>query len=258
MTESCGLADALESVAAEMEKHPSWRSKATSAAPGAWPARIKTLALAAELMTRPEPRSNCLPTGGRCARRRSRNRAGPGGVLAQIVSEELGVPYEQVDVLVADTDLTLDCAADDGLAPDVCHGQCGALCQPRGAQAALARRRPKCWVLRPMNCIFADGFDQKQRPQRRSCRNGEADAPRRPLAQDELSICRADVRTYHHFAFGLAHRQRWSKWMLKPAKPSLKVIAASDVGRVINPLALQGQVEGSISMGWGWRCRRIS
>jgi xanthine dehydrogenase molybdenum-binding subunit len=31
----------------------------------------------------------------------------------------------------------------------------------------------------------------------------------------------------------------------------LKIIAANDVGRVINPLALQGQVEGSLSMGLG-------
>ena len=31
----------------------------------------------------------------------------------------------------------------------------------------------------------------------------------------------------------------------------LKVIAACDVGRVMNPLALLGQVEGSISMGLG-------
>ena len=51
-----------------------------------------------------------LFSDGRAAVRAGAAEIGQGlvGVLAQIVSEELGVPYEKIDVLVSDTDLTLD------------------------------------------------------------------------------------------------------------------------------------------------------
>src|SRR5215210_2956380 len=109
MTESCGLADALETVAAEIEKHPftavegdkrrAWgvacAYKNTGFGSGAYDAAGAEVELFAD---------------GRAAVRAGAAEIGQGlvGVLAQVVSEELGVPYEQVDVLVSDTDLTLD------------------------------------------------------------------------------------------------------------------------------------------------------
>jgi xanthine dehydrogenase molybdenum-binding subunit len=60
------------------------------------------------------------------------------------------------------------------------------------------------------------------------------------------------VPQYHHFAFGFGAQAALVEVDLKTGETKvLKVIAACDVGRVINPLALQGQVEGSISMGLG-------
>jgi xanthine dehydrogenase molybdenum-binding subunit len=112
MTESCGLVDALETVVAEMEKHPfvavegdkrrAWgvacAYKNTGFGSGAYDAAGAEVEVFAD---------------GRAAVRAGAAEIGQGivGVLAQVVSEELGVPYEKVDVLVADTDRTLDCAA---------------------------------------------------------------------------------------------------------------------------------------------------
>jgi len=61
-----------------------------------------------------------------------------------------------------------------------------------------------------------------------------------------------DTKQYQHFAFGFGTQAALVEVDLKTGETKvLKVIAACDVGRVINPLALQGQVEGSISMGLG-------
>src|SRR5258707_15239708 len=60
------------------------------------------------------------------------------------------------------------------------------------------------------------------------------------------------VPQYHHFAFGFGAQAALVEVDVKTgAARVLKVIAACDVGRVMNPLALLGQVEGSISMGLG-------
>ncbi|MFQ5410264.1 MAG: molybdopterin cofactor-binding domain-containing protein, partial [Anaerolineales bacterium] len=61
-----------------------------------------------------------------------------------------------------------------------------------------------------------------------------------------------DTEQYQHFAFGFGTQAALVEVDIKTGETRvLKVIAANDVGRVINPLALQGQVEGSISMGYG-------
>jgi xanthine dehydrogenase molybdenum-binding subunit len=57
---------------------------------------------------------------------------------------------------------------------------------------------------------------------------------------------------YHHVAFGFGAQAALVEVDVKTGETKvLKVIAACDVGRVINPLALVGQIEGSISMGLG-------
>jgi xanthine dehydrogenase molybdenum-binding subunit len=57
---------------------------------------------------------------------------------------------------------------------------------------------------------------------------------------------------YQHFAFGFGAQAALVEVDIKTGETKvLKVIAACDVGRVMNPLALLGQIEGSISMGLG-------
>ena len=57
---------------------------------------------------------------------------------------------------------------------------------------------------------------------------------------------------YHHVAFGFGAQAILVEVDVKTGETKvLKVIAACDVGCVMNPLALLGQIEGSVSMGLG-------
>ncbi|MER3514568.1 MAG: aldehyde oxidoreductase, partial [Chloroflexota bacterium] len=57
---------------------------------------------------------------------------------------------------------------------------------------------------------------------------------------------------YQHFAFGFGAQAALVEVDVRTGETRvLKVIAACDVGRVINPLGVLGQIEGGISMGLG-------
>jgi selenium-dependent xanthine dehydrogenase len=252
MTESCGLSDALEAIAAEMEKHPfvpvegdkrrAWglacAYKNTGYGSGAYDAAGAEVEVFAD---------------GRASVRAGAAEIGQGlvGVLAQVVSEELGVPYENVDVLVADTDLTLDCSATTASRQTYVTGN-AARYASREVRSMLSQTAAEMLGSPPDSLIFAEGqvrsnghsieLSELVRMVRR-----EGRLPRMSY-QYVAPMC----DQYHHFAFGFGAQAVLVEVDVKTGETKvLKVIAASDVGRVINPLALQGQVEGSISMGLG-------
>jgi selenium-dependent xanthine dehydrogenase len=252
MTESCGLSDALEAVAAEMEKHHylpidgdkrrAWGIacgyKNTGYGSGAYDAAGAEVELYAN---------------GRATVRAGAAEIGQGivGVLAQVVSEELGVPYDKVDVLVADTDLTLDCSATTASRQTYVTGN-AARYASREVRRLISETAAELLGSPPDSLIFSDGEVRS---------NGHS------IALNEIvKMVRREGRVpkmsyqyvapmceqYHHFAFGFGAQAVLVEVDIKTGVTKvLKVIAANDVGRVINPLALQGQVEGSISMGLG-------
>ncbi|MCI0390652.1 MAG: molybdopterin-dependent oxidoreductase [Acidobacteria bacterium] len=252
MTESCGLSDALEAVAAEMEKHPmvavegdkrrAWGVacgyKNTGYGSGAYDAAGAEVELFAN---------------GRAIVRAGAAEIGQGlvGVLAQVVSEELGVSYENVDVLVADTDLTLDCSATTASRQTYVTGN-AARYASREVRKILSQTAAEFLGAPPDSLIFAGGEIRN---------NGHSIAlteivkmirreGRLPKMSYQYVAPMCDQ--YHHFAFGFGAQAVLVEVDIKTGETKvLKVIAANDVGRVINPLALQGQVEGSISMGLG-------
>jgi selenium-dependent xanthine dehydrogenase len=252
MTESCGLSDALEAVAAEMEKHPfvpvegdkrrAWglacAYKNTGYGSGAYDAAGAEVEVFAN---------------GRASVRAGAAEIGQGlvGVLAQVVSEELGVPYENVDVLVADTDLTLDCSATTASRQTYVTGN-AARYASREVRRMLSQTAAEMLGSPPDSLIFADaqvrsnGHSIELRELVKMVRR-EGRLPRMSY-QYVAPMC----EQYHHFAFGFGAQAVLVEVDVKTGGTEvLKVIAANDVGRVINPLALQGQVEGSISMGLG-------
>ncbi len=252
LTESVGLPQALELVAAEMEKHPfvavegdkrrAWgiacAYKNTGFGSGAYDAAGAEVEVFAN---------------GRAAVRAGASEIGQGlvGVLAQIVTEELGVPYDKVDVLVADTDLTLDCAATTASRQTYVTGN-AARYASREVRTMLSQTAAELLDADPQTLIFAEG---------RVSSNGHSvelaevvKAARREGRLPKMSYQYVAPMTpqYHHFAFGFGAQAALVEVDLKTGETKvLKVIAANDVGRVMNPLALQGQVEGSISMGLG-------
>jgi xanthine dehydrogenase molybdenum-binding subunit len=190
---------------------------------------------------------------GRAAVRAGAAEIGQGlvGVLAQIVTEELGVPYEQVDVLVSDTDLTLDGMATTASRQTYVTGN-AARHASREVRELLSQTAAEMLDAPPDGLTFAEG---------RVSNNGHSlplsevvTAARREgrLPKISYQYVAPMVPQYHHFAFGFGAQAVLVEVDVKTGETKvLKVIAACDVGRVMNPLALLGQVEGSISMGLG-------
>ena len=192
-------------------------------------------------------------------------------VMAQIVSEELGVPFEQVDVLVADTDHTLDCGATTASRQTYVTGNAvrHAAIEVR---KLLSQTAAEMLDVEPEALVFCDGAVFVRDDGRRGTDDENADEG--PVIRHPSSVPLADVvkaarregrvpriayqyvapmaPKYHHFAFGFGAQAALVEVDVKTGETKvLKVIAANDVGRVMNPLGLQGQVEGSINMGLG-------
>ncbi|PDV96754.1 molybdopterin-dependent oxidoreductase [Candidatus Chloroploca asiatica] len=252
LTESCGLGECLELVAAEVARRPVVASdgdkrrawglacayKNTGYGSGAYDAAGAEVELFAD---------------GRAIVRAGAAEIGQGlpTVLAQIAAEELGVPYNQVEVLLADTDLTPDGQATTASRQTYVTGNAVRhACQElrtllRGTAAEMLDAAPD-------SLIFAEGC----------VRSSTSSAP----LSEVVRVARHEGRTpkvayqyvapkvaqYQHVAFGFAAQAVLVEVDIKTGETRvLDVIAASDVGRAINPLGLQGQIEGSISMGLG-------
>jgi xanthine dehydrogenase molybdenum-binding subunit len=252
MTESCGLADALETVAAEMEKHHvvevdgdkrrAWgvacAYKNTGFGSGAYDAAGAEVEVFAD---------------GRAAVRAGAAEIGQGivGVLAQVVSEELGVPYEKVEVLVADTDRTLDCAATTASRQTYVTGN-AARYASREVRKLLSRTAAEFLGAPPDSLVFAGGEIRNNGHSVELSEIVKMVRRQGQLPKMSYQYVAPMCEPYHHFAFGFGAQAVLVEVDVKTGETKvLKVIAACDVGRVINPLALQGQVEGSISMGLG-------
>lgn len=252
MTESCGLADALETVAAEMEKHSfvevdgdkrrAWgvacAYKNTGFGSGAYDAAGAEVEVFAD---------------GRASVRAGAAEIGQGlvGALAQVVSEELGVPYEKIDVLVADTDRTLDCAATTASRQTYVTGN-AARYASREVRKLISLRAAEMLGAPPDELLFADGLIKNNGHSLELAEIVKLMRREGRLPKMSYQYVAPMCEQYHHFAFGFGAQAALVEVDVKTGETKvLKIIAASDVGRVINPLALQGQVEGSISMGLG-------
>jgi CO/xanthine dehydrogenase Mo-binding subunit len=190
---------------------------------------------------------------GRAAVRAGAAEIGQGlvGVLAQVVSEELGVPYEKIDVLVADTDRTLDCAATTASRQTYVTGN-AARHASREVRKLLSRTAAEFLGAPPESLVFAGGQIRNNGHSVELSEVVKMIRRQGQLPKMSYQYVAPMCEQYHHFAFGFGAQAVLVEVDVKTGETkALKVIAASDVGRVINPLALLGQVEGSISMGLG-------
>jgi CO/xanthine dehydrogenase Mo-binding subunit/aerobic-type carbon monoxide dehydrogenase small subunit (CoxS/CutS family) len=178
------------------------------------------------------------------------------GVLAAIAAEELGLPFEQAYVLLSDTDLTPDGGPTTASRQTFVSGNAvrHAARHLRELLAAVVSERLD---VDPETLAFHDGRIQTEDRivtigQAADWARAEGREPRlsyeywapetQPLGQEGEM----------HVGFGFAAHAALVEVDTKTGKAQvLKVVAAHDVGRAINPLALQGQVEGGIVMGMG-------
>jgi selenium-dependent xanthine dehydrogenase len=177
-------------------------------------------------------------------------------VLQMIAAEELALPLERVRVLLSDTDLTPDggpttASRQTYVAGNAVRRASGALRQ------AMASSLAEKFDVPPESVRFIEGLAQ-------------VDGQRLPLAE-AAEIMRAEGRqplaSYEywapatqalgtggamHFAFSFAAQAAEVEVDLETGEvKALRVIAANDVGRAINPLGLLGQIEGGVMMGLG-------
>lgn len=252
MTESCGLPQTLEAVAAEMEKHEFVPVEGTKRRAWGLACAYKNTGYGSGAYDAAGAEVEVF-SDGRAIVRAGAAEIGQGlvGVLAQVVSEELGVPYEQVEVLISDTDLTPDGDATTASRQTYVSGNAARFASQE-VRRLLSQTAAEMLDAPPEALAFDDG---------RVTWNGRSVALSEVVQQARregrspkitYQYVAPDTEQYQHFAFGFGTQAVLVEVDIARGETRvLKVIAACDVGRVINPLALQGQVEGSISMGLG-------
>jgi len=180
------------------------------------------------------------------------------GVLAQAVVEELGVDYNKVAVILGDTDQCLDGGPTTASRQSYVTGN-AVRYAARQVRQALADAAAEELDAAPDALIFRG--ERVSRPDGRSISLTEAiklaEREGRPL---EASYVYTPPRTVPlgeegdiHFAYGYAAQAAQVEVDLTTGEVKvLKVIAAHDVGRAINPMAVTGQLEGGVMMGLGY------
>jgi CO/xanthine dehydrogenase Mo-binding subunit len=177
-------------------------------------------------------------------------------VLQMIVAEEFNMPPDKVRVLVMDTDLTPDGGPTTASRQTFVTGN-AALHAARTLRQAIAATLAEKFDQPPEKIRFVEGLAQvnghkislgqvvgTMRSEGRDPRaKYEYWAPEtQPLGQG------GDM----HFAFSFAAQAAHVEVnTLTGEVKVLQVISANDVGKAINPLGLQGQVEGGVMMGIG-------
>ncbi len=177
-------------------------------------------------------------------------------VLQMIAAEEMGVPLERVNVLLSDTDLTPDGGPTTASRQTFVAGNAVLFATRtlRQAAAATAAEHLDC---PPDEVQFVEGLAQV----------GDHRVPLGMLAGWMRAEGRQPSSAFEywapethplgsggdmHFAFAFAAQAAEIEVDLETGEVGvLQVVAAHDVGRALNPLGLQGQVEGGVMMGIG-------
>jgi CO/xanthine dehydrogenase Mo-binding subunit len=177
-------------------------------------------------------------------------------VLRLIVAEEFAVPPERVRVLVMDTDLTPDGGPTTASRQTYVTGNAARYAAQTLREAITATLAEK-YDQSPEEIRFVEGLaqvDGQALELGEVVRIMQAEG-REPRVEYEYWAPKTQplgTGGDMHFAFSFAAQAAEVEVNTRTGEIRvLRVIAANDVGKAINPLGLQGQVEGGVVMGMG-------
>ncbi len=263
LEESVGLLETLDRVEEEMERTPFVPVEGTKRRAWGVACAMKNVGLGGGASDKAGAEVEVTEEGIAIVRAGAADLGGGlSGVLAAIVAEGLGLPRWQaqdippVRVILADTGITPEGGPTTASRQSFITGNAVRLATRR-VREILTRIAAEELDVPPEEVVFEDGFvrargktislgelvsiAKRQGQEIRAFYNYEAPATV-PISQEGP----------HHFAFGFATQAALVEVDTETGEVRvLKVIAAHDVGRAINPLGVVGQIEGGVMMGIG-------
>ncbi len=187
---------------------------------------------------------------------------GLSGVVAAIAAEELGLPRWKAEdtppvrVILADTGTTLDGGPTTASRQSFITGNAVRMAA-RQVRELLTRIAAEELDAPPEEITFEDGFVKargKALPlvELVSIAKKQGQEARAAFIYEAPATVPISQEGPHHFAFGFATQAALVEVDTETGEVRvLKVIAAHDVGKAINPLGVVGQIEGGVMMGIG-------
>ena len=177
-------------------------------------------------------------------------------VLAQIAAEVFGLPFERVRVLLSDTDLTPDGGPTTASRQTFVTGNAARMAA-EGMRERLSFVAAEHWDVPPESIRFEEG---ELRTEGHSIPFAQAvewliEEGREPRLRYRYSAPETKPLGEGgdmHFAFGFSAQAAQVAVDEETGKVQvLRIVAAADGGRALNPQAFLGQIEGGIVMGIG-------
>jgi xanthine dehydrogenase molybdenum-binding subunit len=184
-------------------------------------------------------------------------------IIAQIVAEEMGVPVENITVINTDTDITpWDVGAHASRTTFIAGNSARRAATDAKRQILEAAARAYKQKVENLDMragqIFVKGEPEEGIPYAKAIRakhfqpDGDVILARgwyEPPTEKQDKEFRGNISAAYAFAAQAAEVEVDTE---TGEVTVLKIAAAHDVGRAINPMAVEGQIEGGVSMGLGY------
>ncbi len=177
-------------------------------------------------------------------------------VLQMITAEVLGLPLEQVNVYLSDTDLTPDGGPTTGSRQTYISGNAAKFAAAQLKNSMVSTLSEK-YNLPPDQIVLDQGKVQLNGQELSFAEVGslmkeEGREPKLVYKYESPKTTPLGEAGDKHFAYSFAAQAVEVEVDLETGEVRVvKAVGATDVGKAINPLGLQGQIEGGLIMGIG-------